>query len=422
MARLPIPGADANQWGAILDDFLRVAHRDDGSLRGTVTVINVRDFGAKGDGKANDGPAIQAAIDATIGSRSAGPPLPTQTPHAVLYFPAGTYNTTQDFHIRAVQGFHLIGDGPDLSVIRVAAGAQVDSLLEIDGAVNGIFEAFSLDSESTGFADKMLYLHWSGPANVSRSTSNNTFRNINIGGRFRSGFAIGSKAADKGWQCDGSIFQNCLVTGYWKSGETQLWQNAWEIGNGTHGNNIDHYLYGCSWAQVRHGLHMNASNALLYGSQPGGSEVDIFISGAAHPIVIDGLRSEASTRLLEHSGGASDSHVSLRNVLWNAQELNPDGLWIFRNTSGTLELNNVVCLNAPPTITPQILVDSAGGNLVSCTATGVASRASVETAFRLGPGAYLTAINYHQVDGDNVPRTINPFRILQGSKLLFTVP
>lgn len=34
MARLPVPGSDADQWGTLLNEFLRVSHNDDGTLRG----------------------------------------------------------------------------------------------------------------------------------------------------------------------------------------------------------------------------------------------------------------------------------------------------------------------------------------------------------------------------------------------------
>lgn len=33
MARLPIPGSDDGSWGTILNDFLEVAHNDDGSIK-----------------------------------------------------------------------------------------------------------------------------------------------------------------------------------------------------------------------------------------------------------------------------------------------------------------------------------------------------------------------------------------------------
>lgn len=33
MARLPIPGQDVGTWGAVLNDFLRVAHNSDGTIK-----------------------------------------------------------------------------------------------------------------------------------------------------------------------------------------------------------------------------------------------------------------------------------------------------------------------------------------------------------------------------------------------------
>ncbi len=50
MARLPIPGSDEGTWGAMLNEFLRVAHREDGTLRGVLGVVNVKDYGAIGNG------------------------------------------------------------------------------------------------------------------------------------------------------------------------------------------------------------------------------------------------------------------------------------------------------------------------------------------------------------------------------------
>ncbi|QQS17714.1 hypothetical protein IPL44_01595 [Candidatus Saccharibacteria bacterium] len=33
MTRLPTPGSDAGQWGAILNDYLSAAHKNDGTLK-----------------------------------------------------------------------------------------------------------------------------------------------------------------------------------------------------------------------------------------------------------------------------------------------------------------------------------------------------------------------------------------------------
>jgi Pectate lyase superfamily protein len=407
-------------------------------------IINVKtDFHAKGDGIANDGPAIQAAIDAATGN--ANPATTNRRPTAAVYLPAGVYKSRASILIRSVQGFHLFGDGPDLTQIRVAEGANLPSLLEIDGAADGIFEGFTLSTADSGggtdFVDKMLYLHWSGLGGpAARSTSNNNFRDITIiGGHFRTGFAVGSEVADKGNQCDASIFQHCLVSGslpknlappsqppHWRDAPLGVLQNGWEIGNGTHANNINHFLYGCSWTFVRFGLRLNASNAMLYGSQPAGAQVDINISGAAHPIVIDGMRSELSGALIDHGGGEADCHVSLRNINWGARGLTDKSPhfpnWIRRACSGSLQLENVVCENPPPNVKPSIELASPGGNPLSCVASSVATNSPVESAFSPGAGTRLTIFNYHERNKNNAIVAITPIRVTEGSKVIFHVP
>lgn len=47
MPRLPKPGADVNQWGDILNEFLQVSHEDDGSLK-TTLLADKLDAGARG--------------------------------------------------------------------------------------------------------------------------------------------------------------------------------------------------------------------------------------------------------------------------------------------------------------------------------------------------------------------------------------
>ena len=46
MARLPVPGTDSAEWGNLLNEFLRVAHSDDGKLRVPLTTYWTSAIGA----------------------------------------------------------------------------------------------------------------------------------------------------------------------------------------------------------------------------------------------------------------------------------------------------------------------------------------------------------------------------------------
>jgi hypothetical protein len=99
MARLPIVNGDNGNWGVVLNDFLGVAHKTDGSLKNQW--LNVKDFGAIGDGVTDDTTAIQSSLNAlpsgfgTLGDVNS------------LYFPRGTYliSDTLNFKNRFSQKF-----------------------------------------------------------------------------------------------------------------------------------------------------------------------------------------------------------------------------------------------------------------------------------------------------------------------------
>jgi hypothetical protein len=68
-----------------------------------------RDFGAVGDGKADDTDALQKALD-SVGNQTLG--------KSAIWFPAGTYRITRTLVRIGVSGVFLIGEHPDTTVIR----------------------------------------------------------------------------------------------------------------------------------------------------------------------------------------------------------------------------------------------------------------------------------------------------------------
>lgn len=166
MSRLPTPGGDSGVWGSILNDFLTVAHNSDGSLKPSALTaagavqsssvgqpngvasldgsglvpsnqlgnpltaaladkggqaFNVKAYGAKGDGSADDTSAIQSAINA---ASSGG---------GRVYLPPGTYLISSSLTITS-NCVSLIGAGIGATTIKAKGGSEgIDMLVIGDG-------------------------------------------------------------------------------------------------------------------------------------------------------------------------------------------------------------------------------------------------------------------------------------------------
>ncbi len=93
MARLPQVGGDSGSWGDILNDFLSVAHDDDGTL----TADAIRNAGAyikplSGIGEADLDPAVVAQIQTPGPAGEAGDSVTVQLVPAALWPPAADPN------------------------------------------------------------------------------------------------------------------------------------------------------------------------------------------------------------------------------------------------------------------------------------------------------------------------------------------
>ncbi len=108
MARLPVAGE--KNWDKILNEYLSVAHKPDGtpiqdsSFGPNDGYINVKDYGALGNNATNDTTAINNALAAAAN-------LVTTTGRgAVVFFPAGEYMTSGGHTLPAF--CHILGSEP----------------------------------------------------------------------------------------------------------------------------------------------------------------------------------------------------------------------------------------------------------------------------------------------------------------------
>jgi hypothetical protein len=165
MARLPDQGGDVGNWGILLNDFLSVSHLADGSLRGVINVVNVKDFGAVGDGTTDDTAAIQQALDSVAHRGTVFIPQPTVS-----------YKTTESLRIE--KSLQLLGGGILPTINLVGNDAPVISVHASEISVV-IIDNFHLVGGSMG-------IDLSG----ENLTRHSRFRNLDIHGCTEAGINI----------------------------------------------------------------------------------------------------------------------------------------------------------------------------------------------------------------------------------------
>jgi len=112
MARLPIPGSDDGEWGTILNEFLLVAHHEDGTLRSTDHFQRLLEEKLAASGAGPHTAAIQEVLDLIPDATSRG----YTGPRIPLRFPHGTYRL----------------DDPDGDGVALHVGGQC--LLDLGGS------------------------------------------------------------------------------------------------------------------------------------------------------------------------------------------------------------------------------------------------------------------------------------------------
>jgi hypothetical protein len=135
-------------------------------------VVNVLDYGAVGDGTANDTAAIQAAIDSLSVTSSA-----TSNGSGTVYFPAGNYRITDT--IRIGYGITLLGDGAG-GYPFVGANAHISRITADFGASNS---KWAIDS-ATYITSTGLPVAYNAFVDAAIDTTYNSLHNVAIKGLY----------------------------------------------------------------------------------------------------------------------------------------------------------------------------------------------------------------------------------------------
>ncbi len=150
--------------------------------------VNVRDYGAVGDGVADDTAAVQRAIDAAL--NPAG---------GELFIPAGKYRITRTLHLNKARVLRVYGQGDSVMHAKESRASSLiwdgpagGTLLKAEGFGNVIFERFNLsgrpeDKPREAGSAGVLFHSISLPGYGSGW---NTFRNLSLH-KARIGFLMG---------------------------------------------------------------------------------------------------------------------------------------------------------------------------------------------------------------------------------------
>lgn len=366
------------------------------------SVINVKAFGAVGNGAADDTVAIQAAINAATGS--AAPASTTRQPVNPVYFPPGTYKITSDLIIRSVSGFRMMGAGIAQTTINASGSGFTQAAIFIDGSLDGVFEGFALKGDGTeavgaSVLPNGIRLDWTTAA--SRSTSGNLFRDIRI--RSLKASILLSLEGNGSRQLDGTVMQNIVVTGGQTIGSwsnTGPWQTGFAFGNGTYANNYNHVQIGCSAALCYTGWKVSASSLALYGAQPAGNAQDFSLAPGAQ-CTISNVQSQSCGTFLVTPATYTAIPVSFEDIFiaTGAPSLGGNlmialngGIWHFKN----VVMSNVTVSGTYVNATISVIASGGATRPVTATFDNLTTGGSRVAAFATLTNAYVVVKNFIQ--------------------------
>lgn len=235
-------------------------------------IVNVKDFGAVGNGVVDDAAAIQAAVDAAFGSL-ASPHGTTATSNRPLFFPNGVYKVSTPILLTKVRGAHIYGAGQLATTITGANGAFITNGMDYCS-----FEDMAINGGASSIAFEM---DWDGVGSVG--LQGNVFTNVGFGGT--GDYACRIALSGNGGA--GNQFYACNFGGGAVAGLV-TW-TAGAVGQSVHGG-------GASSNVTAFWIKAGSISAINDVGFAGNSAQDVLDDGTG-PILLKGNRTESSLSL-----------------------------------------------------------------------------------------------------------------------------
>ncbi len=256
--------------------------------------INVKDFGATGDGLTDDLAAIQAAIDYALTLLS-----------ATIYFPGGTYLVSATAVITHGKGINLIGDGPDHTIIRAGAYAAMATVGLWRSRITGI--GFWCDGNTIGGAFEL-----DGEGDGSFGSQGNVFTNCYFFGNYSSKYVFTlCRVAGGSGQGSENVWIGCFFAGTLRAVGAAAFmcngQNA--LNNTIMASNFQSYITGLAiYGGNVDVLHTGFQSTYDYDQiSNDGYDVDCSSGNVGDTLTMTGCRTES---FKIYNGGGNYAHIS----------------------------------------------------------------------------------------------------------------
>lgn len=344
---LPTPGDryDRQNETAFRREMQSLVHEFDSFVtRGPVSglrdlAVNVKTFGAKGDGVTDDTAAIQATIDEAIdstnafGSESFG--------QGFVFLPPGSYKITSTLNFTGVWGFSFVGVGRRASRLIWGGNDAADFMFDLGDMREAYFADFYVQAQQIASAatlHSVFRIHNASGAVVT--PSNNSFERLTLQG-VDGGFKRGFFWDESGSGGDNNNDGNTLF-------KVQVWNYTEYAYHVTGTRSKTHTFLDCGFSGGINGVRSGGSYTWFGGAGLGGytSGAAFFQTDVVDRIIVRDANLEGCDRLFEGPGATTGSFpLTLEGIRFATNNLNGDSKVVKLHHPGPFRLAN--CLFGP---------------------------------------------------------------------------